>query len=863
MRTNSCCADGTGSCRGQMNHGLLRRYNLMLLSPIIRKPLLWWALVLALPTQAWSQSAYTTNQAEYSISGALRGDQVRPQAAITPLGGFLVWDDNAIDGHGQGIGALALDSNFNPSGAPFRVNQIEGNDQSHAQIALLRGGGAVIVWQGGVAGRENIYARFLSSSNTWLTGDILLNTARGEFHKYPAVAALANSNAVVVWGSYNQQTSGSMQDIYAQVVSPIGQKVGAEFLVNQFTPYNQRNPGVAPLKNGGFIVVWVSEQERVVADSSASNVVFQAVGPSADIYARTFGANGALTGANTNEFRVNAGSNPCATPAVTVGPDGTALVTWAERDMVVHTNAWDILARSISSAGLLGTARKVNTYTVGDQYAPQIAANGSSAFVAWTSLGQDGSWEGVYGQMLQFDGTAVGSEVRLNSTTVGRQIQPSIAGDGTARFLGLWACYATSSSTVDLFAQRYASAAYSPIATVNNVFAAPANDPFPPILPAGEISLVKLMGGTTNLPVSNVLAMGVPLSTSPTNATAALASVAGTYNGLIWDPNQVMVQSAGSVTLTTVATPTTKGELAYSGKIYLAGSSYSFSGKFLAATGLATNYTLTSPSTFLKLQLQASLFGGDQIVGTLTGLGSNGKTNFVSLVTMDRAGTGTGTAQTFTMVVPPVVNGPVGFGYGTIAIDRSGNLQWAGVLADGTPVSQTTTVCKQGLWPLFASLYGGGGVAISWMQFATNKNDMSGQFIWIKNGGLGSAYTSMYAAGITNSAIVEGAPYVAPTSTSPPLNPTNRVTFLGGGLTNASASFTNWFTVNTRGQIASTNKQFTLSVTSSSGLISGSTLNPQTGKSLSFLGVIYQRTNAAGQFPGTKVNGQIFIAPAK
>jgi hypothetical protein len=76
------------------------------------------------------------------------------------------------------------------------------------------------------------------------------------------VATLANSNVVVVWASFNQAGPGSLLDVYGQMLSPAGQKVGGEFLINQFTAYNQRTPAVAALKNGGFVVAWVSEQER-------------------------------------------------------------------------------------------------------------------------------------------------------------------------------------------------------------------------------------------------------------------------------------------------------------------------------------------------------------------------------------------------------------------------------------------------------------------------------------------------------------------------------------------------------------------------------------------------------------------------
>ena len=53
-----------------------------------------------------------------------------------------------------------------------------------------------------------------------------------------------------------------MLDVYGQVLTPAGNKVGGEFLINQFMAFNQRSPVVAALKNGGFVVAWVSEQER-------------------------------------------------------------------------------------------------------------------------------------------------------------------------------------------------------------------------------------------------------------------------------------------------------------------------------------------------------------------------------------------------------------------------------------------------------------------------------------------------------------------------------------------------------------------------------------------------------------------------
>jgi hypothetical protein len=283
------------------------------------------------------------------------------------------------------------------------------------------------------------------------------------FQVNPAVAVLNNSNVVVVWGSFDEAGSNSLQDVYGQIFSQAGQKIGGEFLINQFTPYNQRTPAVAALTNGGFVVAWVSEQERTafnlaVIDNINGTPPSQIGTASVDIYARLYNSSGvaATNGVGTtNEFLVDTGSNPCANPAVAAGSDGGFMIVWGARDLVALNNSWDIYARSFSSAGVGGAVEYVNTTLYGDQYAPRISAIGTDYLVVWTSLGQDGSREGVYGQHVHAGGALVGGEFRVNTTTAGSQMQPVVTSDGVGQFLAVWTSYTGSPYSFDLFAQRY------------------------------------------------------------------------------------------------------------------------------------------------------------------------------------------------------------------------------------------------------------------------------------------------------------------------------------------------------------------------------------------------------------------------
>jgi hypothetical protein len=101
---------------------------------------------------------------------------------------------------------------------------------------------------------------------------------------------------------------------------------------------------------------------------------------------------------------------------------------------------------------------RVNSYLAGNQYAPRLSALGQDYLAVWTSLGQDGSREGVFGQFIHSDGSLVGTEFRVNTTTVGQQMQPAVASDGASRFLAVWTSFTGLTYGFDLFGQRYESA---------------------------------------------------------------------------------------------------------------------------------------------------------------------------------------------------------------------------------------------------------------------------------------------------------------------------------------------------------------------------------------------------------------------
>ncbi len=375
---------------------------------------------------------------EYLITRGMPGDQTHPHLSLDASGGYAVWQDNAVDGAGLGIGAAKLNGSLSPIPTRmFRVNESTADDQENPQVQLLKDGGAVFVWQGGKQGSQDIWARVIGPEGTFTTGDLRLNAATGNQRANPAIALLPDGNLVVLWSGFGQD--GSMQGVFGQRLAPNGDKLGGEFQINQFSSFNQRNPAVTPVDGGAFVAAWVSEQQ------SYENSV--------EVFARRFDASGNPLG---DEFRLNTATNLCANPVLARGWNGGFVAAWSERYLPDLTNMWDVVVGNFDTAGQpVGAPAVVNTYRPNNQFSPQLAALGDTRLVVWDSLWQDGSRDGIYGRLLSSDGPA-GGEFLINTTTVSQQLQPMVAADGSGRFLVAWAGFAGGDASFEIFGQRFA-----------------------------------------------------------------------------------------------------------------------------------------------------------------------------------------------------------------------------------------------------------------------------------------------------------------------------------------------------------------------------------------------------------------------
>jgi hypothetical protein len=158
-------------------------------------------------------------------------------------------------------------------------------------------------------------------------------------------------------------------------------------------------------------------------------------------------------------MQVNTGTEGAQRAAsLSAAAGGDFVVAWA--DSGGHDgSSYGVFARRFSSAGApLAEEFQVNSYTVFNQSYPAVAVDrGSGQFVvAWQSSQQDGYPPGVLGRLFSSAGVALASEFQVNAYTASRQEYPAAAATADGRFVVAWQSLIQDDSGDGVFAQRLA-----------------------------------------------------------------------------------------------------------------------------------------------------------------------------------------------------------------------------------------------------------------------------------------------------------------------------------------------------------------------------------------------------------------------
>jgi hypothetical protein len=241
------------------------------------------------------------------------------------------------------------------------ANVLTNGDQGHPQVMRDGADGYVVLFArpGGIASVH------LSRTGAQVGGEagITASAAPGA----PGAAKLADGRIVVVWTA---QSDGSGTGIAGRLLSAEGEPLAPAFAVNSFTSGFQRDPDVAALPDGGFVVVWQSDLAPPPAEGSDIAVV-----------QRRFSASGAPQG---NDAQVDDGSGTDHfEPAVAALAGGSWVVAWT----YPGTDGRDVAFRRYGASGApLGTLQPLATFTAGVQEQPDVLGRADGGFMAvWAS----------------------------------------------------------------------------------------------------------------------------------------------------------------------------------------------------------------------------------------------------------------------------------------------------------------------------------------------------------------------------------------------------------------------------------------------------------------------------------------------
>jgi hypothetical protein len=336
--------------------------------------------------------------------------------------------------------------------------------------------------------------------------------------------------------------------------------------------------------------------------------------------------------------------------------------------------------------------------------------------------------------------------------------------------------------------------------------------------------------------------------------------VAGIYNGLFWDTNNLSNETSGYFSATV------SGNGLIAGQLKIAGDSTLFATN-LPADGSATLELKRRNQSSLVLTVQVDLSG----LETLTGMIADASNAFHAQLTAFRAGFSATNHATFYQgdyswaMSGAAGNAPAGYSYGTATIAGAGGVHLSLFLSDGTITSASGLLSTNGQMPLYASLYGGKGSLLSWLSFTNSSNSPStnGAY-WLKDRVARGPYPSGFT--LTNLFIWMGAfPAAHPGSNA--LNAANVSVQLSGA--DLSNSITEAIALNVNG-IGGSFPGIVVTIAGSTGVFTGLRAgmftglftDPASASTVRFNGAVLHPLPAGyGFFTSGDLSGAVLIEP--
>ncbi len=425
----------------------------------------------------------TVTHSSVANSGEATGDYVNPEVIDLGNSKFLVqWNYSTNHPQQPSTGSKAQVFNYDgsKSGNSFSISKTSsGSGASNKAIALDNSNFAILVHDTD-NGSNNIDLRVYDGLNGSKTSDFSITT-NANHNSYAPVFAKTNAGILVVWAE------GNSKDLYAQHFSQNGTALSSKTSIA--SDVNDVNVIVSTDEYGNevFNILWGSSSDsntylkrldsamqtvytsdtevfsgknyylKSALDSSGNVLVFENSSTNApltfkkisdkpalisgydrhnDIFAQLYDVSGNKSG---TQFRINTAIDGIQDPSAVIGLSGGGFaVTWQSEKEDGDSNS--ITAQIYGSNGnKSGNPIQVNTTTSGAQKNPDITQlQNGNIVISWQDSAADGSGTGVFAQVFQTDGTKVGSEFQINSTTANNQANSKVLALSSGNFLAVW-----------------------------------------------------------------------------------------------------------------------------------------------------------------------------------------------------------------------------------------------------------------------------------------------------------------------------------------------------------------------------------------------------------------------------------------
>lgn len=325
---------------------------------------------------------------EFQVSPFSAINYQKPGLASSSQGAFVAVYEMPVNGTERIFGQL-FHGNGTKNGQAFAVSPTNSTNLSlRPVVTYLSNGNIVVVWREldreKQAGR-GLFGQLFADGNTPVGSAFQVHSHNVTWQAGPSLAAFPKGNFVVTWYNYGQVQS---YDVFAQLFTNMGVKVGEEFQVNSETYQGQVFPSVAVLPNSErIVIVWESGGQ----DNDGSR----------GVYGKLFTATGDPL---SSEFPVHTDTKDTQDKPVVTAVEGDKFVVCWQSWIPLGTRRGLFCQLFDEYAAKLGEEFFVTADSESPQYAPSLANFGEGgenlvATILWDQKSQNES--AVFGQIFE------------------------------------------------------------------------------------------------------------------------------------------------------------------------------------------------------------------------------------------------------------------------------------------------------------------------------------------------------------------------------------------------------------------------------------------------------------------------------